>query len=87
MNPPSWLVQRGLLSSALSCPTCHAPGTERQAREEELAELPAQLAAYQSELAVPAPTRERREWLEWKIRAGTETSVGHQARLQTERVR
>ena len=57
--------------------------TERQAWEHELREeLPAQLAEYQRELtATPAPTRERREWLEWHVRRVQKRMADLQERL------
>jgi hypothetical protein len=47
-----------------------APTNERQSLERELREelLPAQLAAYQQELAGGQADKVRREWLEWHIR-------------------
>jgi hypothetical protein len=45
------------------------PHSERQALEEERAELPAQIAAYQRELdATPLENKARREMREWQIR-------------------
>ncbi len=45
------------------------PLNERQSLEHELRdELPAQLAAYQQELAGGLANKTRREWLEWQIR-------------------
>jgi len=44
------------------------PQNERQALEEELAELPAQSVAYQRDLAaMPAHDKTRREMREWQI--------------------
>jgi hypothetical protein len=45
------------------------PQNERQAWEHELREeLPAQLVAYQQELAAGQADKTRREFLEWQIR-------------------
>jgi hypothetical protein len=45
------------------------PRTERQSIEEELAELPAQLASYRSEQArTPREDRVRWQYLDWQIR-------------------
>jgi len=57
--------------------------TERQAWEHELREeLPAQLAAYQQELATtPATFKERRERLEWQIRRVQKRMTELEARL------
>lgn len=44
------------------------PRNEREAREHELREeLPAQLAAYQQELAAGQADKTRREFLEWHV--------------------
>jgi len=49
------------------------PRNERQALEQELAELPEQIAAYQRELAAtPVENRARREMREWQIRRDSE---------------
>jgi hypothetical protein len=45
-----------------------APHSERKALEQERAELPGQIAAYQRELAETAMTKTRREFLRWQIR-------------------
>jgi peptidoglycan hydrolase CwlO-like protein len=45
------------------------PKNERESLEQELDELPAQIAAYQRELdATSIEFKERRERLEWQIR-------------------
>jgi hypothetical protein len=41
---------------------------ERQALEQERAELPGRIAAYWQELENGSLRRVRREWLEWQIR-------------------
>jgi hypothetical protein len=43
------------------------PLTERQALEQELAELPDRIAAYRQELETGSPRRIPREWLAWQI--------------------
>ena len=58
------------------------PRSERQSLEEELAELPGQLAGYQRELAVtPAEDKTRREWLEWQIQRAQRRLATIEARL------
>lgn len=44
------------------------PRNERQELEQELAEIPGQIAAYRNELENGSPKRARRERLEWQIR-------------------
>jgi chromosome segregation ATPase len=44
------------------------PRNERQELEQELAEIPGQIAAYRSELENGRPHKARRERLEWQIR-------------------
>ena len=47
------------------------PPNERQSLEQELAELPSQIAAYLRELAeTPEASKDRahREWLAWQVR-------------------
>jgi hypothetical protein len=57
------------------------PQNERQALEEELAELPAQIVAYQRDLAaMPAHDKTRREMREWQIREGEKRLVEGEAR-------
>jgi len=58
------------------------PRNERQAIEEELAELPEQIAAYQRELAAtPAPDKTRREMREWQVRRAQKRLAEVEARL------
>ncbi len=66
----------GRRGSARGCPyrgimpRCPGPLNERQALEQELAEPPAQIAAYRQELADTPPLLEfkaRRERLDWQI--------------------
>jgi hypothetical protein len=45
-----------------------APHSERKALEQERAELPGQIVAYQRELAETAMTKTRQEFLRWQIR-------------------
>jgi hypothetical protein len=60
------------------------PRSERQSLEEELAELPGQLAGYERELATtPAANRTRREWLDWQIRRGQRRRAAIEAGLAT----
>jgi hypothetical protein len=59
-----------------------APTNERQSLERELREeLPAQLAAYQQELAGGHADKVRREWLEWHIRRAQKRMAEVEARL------
>jgi DNA repair exonuclease SbcCD ATPase subunit len=44
------------------------PRNERQSLEQELAEIPAQLAAYRQELENVPVSKTRREFIEWHIR-------------------
>jgi hypothetical protein len=44
------------------------PPNERQVLDQELAELPSRIAAYQRELAETAATKTRRKFLDWQIR-------------------
>ena len=56
-----------VLSAAILCPMPR-PRNEREAWEHELREeLPAQLAAYQQELAAGQADKTRREFLEWHV--------------------
>jgi len=58
------------------------PLSERQSLERELREeLPAQLAAYQQELAAGLADKTRPEWLEWHIRRVQKRALVVQARL------
>lgn len=58
------------------------PRTERQAIEEELAELPAQVAAHRAALAAtPLGHRLTRERLDWFIRRDEKRTKDLQARL------
>ena len=58
------------------------PRTERQAIEEELAQLPAQIANHKQELAATRPhDKERRENLEWRIRRDEKRTAELRARL------
>ena len=49
-------------------PCRRPPSSERRKLEQELAELPGQIAAYQQELSGGQADKTRREWLEWLIR-------------------
>jgi len=44
------------------------PLNERQSLEQDLAEIPGQIAAYRQELENRRPPKARRERLEWQIR-------------------
>jgi chromosome segregation ATPase len=58
------------------------PFNERQSLEQELAELPAQMATYRHELENrPSITRARRERLEWEIRRVQKRMADVEARL------
>jgi chromosome segregation ATPase len=58
------------------------PRAERQAIEEELAELPAQIAKHKREIAATPPQEtERRENLEWRIRRDEKRVAELRARL------
>jgi hypothetical protein len=58
------------------------PQNERQALEQELEELPTQIAAYRRELdATPLDRKERRENLEWRIRRDERRMADVRARL------
>ena len=58
------------------------PLSEREELEREQDELPAQLAAYQRELATtPATFKERRERLEWQIKRVQKRMADVKARL------
>ncbi len=58
------------------------PRNERQALEEELAELPEQIAAYQRELATtPVENRALLEMREWQIRRDKKRLAEIEARL------
>ena len=54
---------------------------ERQALEQELAELPGQIATYWNELERGSLRRVRREWLEWQIREREKRLVEIKTRL------
>lgn len=59
------------------------PRHEREAWEHELREeLPAQLAAYQQELAAGQADKTRREFLEWQIRRVRKRMLEVQSRLE-----
>jgi len=58
------------------------PRNEQQALEEERAELPGQIAAYQRDLAATsAEDKTRREMLDWQIRRGQKRLAEVEARL------
>ena len=58
------------------------PLTERQALEQERAELPEQIAAYERELAATPPENQvRREMREWQIRRARKRLAEVEARL------
>jgi hypothetical protein len=58
------------------------PPNERRSLEQEFAELPAQIAAYQRELdATPVQNRGRREMREWQIRRDKKRLAEIEARL------
>ena len=57
------------------------PRNERQALEEELAEIRGQIAAYWEELESRSPRRSRREQLEWQIREREKRLADVRARL------
>ncbi len=59
-----------------------APTNERQALERERAELPSQIAAYESELeATPPEYTARREPLVWQLRRAQKRLAEIEARL------
>jgi len=59
-----------------------APTNERQALERERAELPSQIAAYESELdATPPEHTARRERLVWQLRRAQKRLAEIEARL------
>jgi chromosome segregation ATPase len=59
-----------------------SPRNERQAVEEERAELPVQIAAYQRELAATTTeNKTRREMLDWQIRRAQNRLAEVAARL------
>jgi hypothetical protein len=61
-----------------------APTNERQALEQERAELPGQIAAYQRELDVtPTENKTRREMLEWQIRRDQKRMAEVEEKLAT----
>ena len=71
-----------LLGTGCIMPEMPRPRWERQSLEEELAELPSQLADYRRELASkPAEDKTRREWLEWHIRRVQKRMADIEARL------
>ena len=58
------------------------PTNERQALEQERAELPSQIAAYESELdATPPEHKARREMRAWQIRRAQKRLAEVEARL------
>jgi septal ring factor EnvC (AmiA/AmiB activator) len=57
------------------------PPSERPKVEQELTELPAQIAAYQQELSGGQADKTRREWLEWHIRRVEKRMADIEARL------
>ena len=57
------------------------PRNERQALEEELAEIPGQITAYRQEMENGRPHKARRERLEWQIREREERLAEVEARL------
>jgi chromosome segregation ATPase len=57
------------------------PRNARQALEEELAEIPGQLAAYRQEMENGRPHKARRERLEWQIREREKRLAEIEARL------
>ncbi len=58
------------------------PRNERQALEQERAELPSQIAAYESELDATAPGHKaRRERLAWQLRRAQKRLAEVEARL------
>jgi hypothetical protein len=58
------------------------PRSEGQSFEEELAELPGQVAGHRRELALtPAEDKTRLEWLEWHIRRVQKRMADVEARL------
>jgi division protein CdvB (Snf7/Vps24/ESCRT-III family) len=60
------------------------PRNERQRLEQERAELPVQIIARQSELAItPAEHTARRERIEWQIRRAGKRLAEIEARLAT----
>jgi hypothetical protein len=59
-----------------------APTNERQSLERERAELPSQIAAYESELeATPPGHKARREMLGWQLRRAQKRLAEVEARL------
>jgi hypothetical protein len=57
------------------------PRNERQELEQELAEIPRQIAAYWNELENGSPKRTRRERLEWQIQQVQKRMADVEARL------
>jgi hypothetical protein len=57
------------------------PRNERQALEEERAEIPGQIAAYRQEMENGRPHKARRERLEWQIREREKRLAEIEARL------
>ena len=58
------------------------PLSERQSLEQERAELPSQIAAYESELgATPPENKARRERLAWQLRRAQKRLAEVEARL------
>jgi hypothetical protein len=59
-----------------------APTNERRSLEQELAELPGQIAAYWHELENGSPRQTRREQLEWMIQERERRLTDVRARLR-----
>src|SRR5260370_2064583 len=75
MSAPDLRMDKASLPVILSA--MPRPKNEREAWEHELREeLPAQLAAYQQELAAGQGDKTRRGGLEWHIRRGQEQEAG-----------
>ena len=71
------LTDDSRVAAELSCSTMPAPTNEGQRLEQELAELPEQIAAYQRELdATPIENRGRREMRAWQIRRAQKRLAG-----------
>jgi hypothetical protein len=69
-------------ASAVTLSAMPRPKNEREAWEHELREeLPAQLAAYQQELAAGHADKTRREFLEWHVGGVRKRMVELEARL------
>jgi hypothetical protein len=85
MGADCWTSPEHQLDKALSTVILSAmprPRNEREAWEYELREeLPAELAAYQQELAAGQADKTRREFLEWQIRRVRKRVADLEARL------